>query len=440
MNPVTATAAPVTEPASLARIRRAAWDRYRELSFPGRKSEEWRYTDLRGQALDTLRFAGPEAGGLAGVVPLDDTSAEAALARVRSILGRSRDRAGVVVQLANRIIHMELDPYLAARGVVLCSLAEAASTGGLLENTLLKETPGEAEEKLWALHLAAFSGGYFLQVPPGVEIDAPVHAFRIVEGTGEIQSTHSVISAERESQVTVIDEFLSECDRASDCVSLHGATVLAQAGAAARYVAIQRFGQGVRHFGMQHVATARDGRTVTFNAGLGSDLARLDARSRLDGPGSNSQMLGLWVGDGEQHFDHHTLQHHAASHAGSDLLFKGALTDKSRGVFRGLIRVDKNAQLTDAYQTNRNLLLSPDASAVALPNLEIEADDVRCSHGATIGQVDEDQMFYLTSRGLTRSQAERLLVFGFLDEVLSRLPVAGVRDRVSAAIVEKINL
>ena len=151
-------------------------------------------------------------------------------------------------------------------------------------------------------------------------------------------------------------------------------------------------------------------------------------------------MLALWFGDSEQHFDHHTLQHHAAPHAHSDLLFKGALTDEASSVFRGMIRVDEGAQLTDAYQTNRNLLLSEGSHATALPNLEIEADDVRCSHGATIGQVEHGQLFYLMSRGLTKQQAERLLVFGFFEEVLGRLPMVGVRQRVREAIEGKIGL
>jgi Fe-S cluster assembly protein SufD len=149
-------------------------------------------------------------------------------------------------------------------------------------------------------------------------------------------------------------------------------------------------------------------------------------------------MLALWFGDRDQHFDYQTVQHHAAPHAHSDLLYKGALTESADSVFRGLIRVDPGAQLTDAYQTNRNLLLSEDSHATALPNLEIQADDVRCSHGATVGQVDENMLFYLMSRGLSRQQAERLLVFGFFDEVLKRIPVAGVRKRIGEAIEEKI--
>src|SRR5690606_14415087 len=158
------------------------------------------------------------------------------------------------------------------------------------------------------------------------------------------------------------------------------------------------------------------------------------------GPGAESNMLGLYFGDGDQHFDHNTSQDHVAPAARSDLLYKGALDGASRSVFRGVIRVFKGAQQTDAYQTNRNLLLSDRARADSLPNLEINADDVKCSHGATVGQLDEDTLFYLMSRGLSRGQAERLVVTGFLGEVMQRMPLGGVAEKVSRVIEEKLRL
>jgi Fe-S cluster assembly protein SufD len=167
---------------------------------------------------------------------------------------------------------------------------------------------------------------------------------------------------------------------------------------------------------------------------LGGDLARVDLQAWLDGPGARSDMLGLYFGEADQHFDHNTRQDHKAAHAESDLLYKGALYDASRAVFRGIIRVHPGAQQTDAYQTNRNLLLSENARADSLPNLEIEADDVRCSHGATIGPADELQLFYLRSRGLPRETAERMLVAGFFEEVLTRIPSAALRDEIRDAV------
>ena len=418
-----------SEPAAMEAARTAAWERFVALPWPTRKSEEWRYTDLSQVPFDALT---PVAAEPATSEPLS--------ADVRDVLGRSGERAGVVVLRDGRVAHLDLEPEAVRAGVVLCTLRQAAAEHPeLLRRTLFEAHTGPAEEKLWALHVAVLGGGYFLFVPCGVEMPAPVHAFHVVERAGTLSSAHSLVHAEPGARAAVIDEFLSH-DLEGEAVSLHGATISGEGGAAVEYVALQRFGRGVKRFSTQHVLAGRDARVVTFNVALGGDLSRADVTSRLAGTGSESEMLALWFGDSSQHFDHHTLQHHAAPHAHSDLLFKGALTDEGSSVFRGLIRVDKGAQLTDAYQTNRNLLLSEGSQASALPNLEIEADDVRCSHGATIGQVEAGQLFYLMSRGLTRRQAERLLVFGFFDEVLARLPMEGVRARVREAIEEKIGL
>jgi Fe-S cluster assembly protein SufD len=244
---------------------------------------------------------------------------------------------------------------------------------------------------------------------------------------------------ERGAEVTVIDEYMSD-DLDEGSLSLNGVEVFGGEGALVNYLGLQRFGSGVQHFTMQHANTPKDCTLNSFNVTIGADLSRCDITSHLLGEGSDSEMLAVWFGDGDQHFDYHTLQHHAAPSARSDLLFKGALAGSAESIFRGLIRVDVGAQLTDAYQTNRNLLLSAESQATTLPSLEIAADDVKCSHGASVGQVDEHQLFYLTSRGLTRAQAERLLVFGFFGEVLARMPVESVRERMTDAIERKIDI
>jgi Fe-S cluster assembly protein SufD len=424
----------INEPDLLAERRRAAWDRYRELPAPTRRSEEWRYTDLSRLALDSFRPSTPTEQG-AVQVPYEELPAE-----IRDLIEHSHGRAGVFVQRNGACIHHHLEPDLAERGVVLASLTEAASSHPeLLGEHLFGEEVAEAEAKLWSLHAAFLTGGYLLYVPKNVEVELPLHVFRIVDDAASLVSVHSLVVAEPGAVVTCIDEYLSP-DLEEPMLSLAGAEIVGQASADIHYVSLQRYGRGVQHFGIQHVTAHRDTVVNGFNVTLGGDLTRADVSSWLRGPGSESEMLALWFGDRDQHIDHHTLQHHVAPHARSDLLYKGALTDEARSVFRGLIRVNPGAQLTDAYQTNRNLLLSETSNATALPNLEIEADDVRCSHGATIGQVEERQMFYLMSRGLTKEQAERLLVIGFFDEVLSRLPVEGVRVRVREAIERKLGL
>ena len=214
--------------------------------------------------------------------------------------------------------------------------------------------------------------------------------------------------------------------------------IIAGEGSSVRYTLVQDFGRHVFHYQAVRVFAQKDARVQTLLATLGSGTARSDVETDLQSEGAHSEMLGIYLADSDQHFDHNTYQLHQAPHAGSDLLYKGALKDRSRSVFRGMIRVMPGAQATDAYQTNRNLLLSEDAHADSLPNLEIEADDVRCSHGATIGQQDEKQLFYLMSRGLTRDQAEKLIVYGFFEEVLSRVPVQWLHDRLSRVIERKL--
>ena len=205
-----------------------------------------------------------------------------------------------------------------------------------------------------------------------------------------------------------------------------------------QYVSVQRLGRGGFYQSAQRTLADRDAKIDTLNVGLGASVSRVDLNARLLGPGASSEMLGLYFGDSDQHFDFNTSQDHLEPNTASDLLYKGALDGVSRAVFRGIIRVHPGAQRTDAYQTNRNLLLSAGARADSLPNLEIEADDVRCSHGATVGHLDEEAKFYLMSRGLDGVQAERLVVLGFLREVLERLPLGGVVDKVTRVIEEKL--
>lgn len=420
------------EPRELAERRETAWETYRATPMPTRGTEEWRYTDP-GE-LDPESFT-PLAPDAPRSITLEELPAV-----VRDALASDSQRSGVAVQLDGGFAYRSIDPELEERGVVFAPIREVASTHpDLIAEHLFASAVSDSEKKLWTLHIAMLSDGYVLHVPRGVALPHPVHVFHHVERAGALVSTHSLILAGADADVTVIDEYVSP-DLEEPTLSLAGIEIFGSAGSTVRYLSLQRFGSGVRHFAMQHATTQRDTKLSGCNVSLGADLARTDVTSHLEGSGSDSEMLALWFGDEHQHFDHHTVQHHAAPSARSDLLYKGALTGSARSVFRGLIRVDPGAQLTDAYQTNRNLLLSKESTATTLPNLEIEADDVRCSHGATVGQVDETQLFYLMSRGLSRHQAERLLVFGFFHEVLERIPVVGVRERIRESIEEKIGI
>ena len=414
-----------TGPEWMAERRREAWALYEDLPFPSVRSEEWRYTDV-GQklTLEDLEMA----TGAEGPLP----------AGLRDAMDQDRESSGRITEVDGVVRTVELSPGLAEQGVVLMSLAEASAQGStLVQQLLATEAVPASDGKFEALNAALWTDGVLLYVPKGVRLDQPVRLSRWVSRGGTAVISRILIVAEPGSQVSFVDEILSPNLEAQSFV--HTAVeVFARQAAQVQYVSLQRMGPGGFYMASQRTLAERDSTLDTLNVGLGASVGRVDLNARLLGPGANSDMLGLYFGDGDQHFDFNTSQDHVAPNAHSDLLYKGALDGASRGVFRGIIRVHKGAQGTDAYQTNRNLLLSDQAVADSLPNLEIEADDVRCSHGATIGQLDAEALFYLMSRGLGREQAERLVVLGFLGEVLSRLPLGGVVEKVTRAIEGKL--
>ena len=412
------------EPEWLKQRRLDAWSVYEDLDLPTTKLEEWRYTEISRFRLNDVRLAEPDASA--------DVPAGA-----RAMLEGKR-AAGRVLQVGASIAQIELDEALAEKGVLLMDLATAAREHPeLIEKHLATEAVPAAAGKFAALNAALWTAGVFLYIPRGVRIEEPIRVARWIDEAGIAVFPRTLIIADEGSHVAYVDEFGSpDLDGAS--LSCGAVEVFARDGADVQYVALQRWGKGVRHLSVQRTIAGRDSNLDSLVVNLGASVARVDLAARLEGPGSRSDMLGLYFATEDQHFDHNTRQDHVVPNATSDLLYKGALYDEAKTVFRGIIRVHPNAQRTDAYQTNRNVLLSPDAEAISLPNLEIEADDVRCSHGATVGQLEEEELFYLMSRGLTRKQAERLVIFGFFGEVLERLPLPGVVEELREAIEERI--
>ncbi len=418
------------EPVWLRERRLHAWDVYERTPTPTTKSEEWRYTDLGTKLhLNELRLFLPQP---------HSESPEQYPSRVRETMGEDRPASGHLVEVDGAIVHTDLSEELETLGVRLTSLREAVrSWPELLERHLATEAVPPEEGKLQALNAALWTDGILLYVPRGLHLEIPIRVTRWLSHPGVALFSRTLIIAEPESRVSYVDEILSE-DFAAQTLFSSAVEVIARDGAQVQYVSLQRMGRGAFHQSSQRTLAYRDSTLDTLNVNLGASVARVDLNARLLGPGANSDMLGLYFADDAQHFDHCTSQDHIAPHTTSDLLYKGALDGTSRAVFRGIIKVHKGAQRTDAYQTNRNLLLSDGARADSLPNLEIEADDVRCSHGATVGQLDQDALFYLMSRGLSRGQAERLVVMGFLGEVMSRLPLGGVVEKVTHAIEDKL--
>jgi Fe-S cluster assembly protein SufD len=418
------------EPGWLRERRAHAWDVYERTPMPTTKLEEWRYTDLKKK----LDLGSLKLGDAAP--PPDDR--EAWPERLREAMAADREASGHIVLIDGHVVHADVSAELAKQGVVLGSLHDAVGEhGALLEEHLATDAVPAEEGKFAALNAALWSDGVFLYVPRGVRLDAPVRVTRWLTEAGAAYLSRVLILAERESRVSYVDEMLSDDFEAQTLASM-AVEVIARDGAQVQYVAVQRLGTGAFYQSVQRTLAGRDATLDTLNVALGASVTRVDLNARLLGPGANSDMLGLYFGDGSQHFDFNTSQDHVRPNTSSDLLYKGALDGSSRAVFRGIIRVHPGAQKTDAYQTNRNLLLSPHARADSLPNLEIEADDVKCSHGATVGELDAEARFYLMSRGLDRVQAERLVVLGFLGEVLARLPLGGVVEKVTRVIEEKL--
>jgi Fe-S cluster assembly protein SufD len=286
--------------------------------------------------------------------------------------------------------------------------------------------------KFTALHGAFRTGGTFLFVPPGVTVEAPLQTVTYLDEDGAAVFPHTLVVVGEGAEVTFIDRYHGpDLARALSV----GIVELAVGPAArVRYASIQEWGDGVVHLGIQRARVERDAEFRSLAIGFGAALARAETEAILEGRGAYSEMLGIFFADGSQHFDHRTEQDHVAPDCTSDLLYKGALRDRSRGVYSGWVHVRPGAQKTDAMQTSRNIILSEEAFARAIPNLEIEANDVRCGHAASVGPVEEEQLFYLESRGIPRAEAEKLIVFGFFNEVLDRITLEQVRAHAEDSI------
>jgi Fe-S cluster assembly protein SufD len=293
------------------------------------------------------------------------------------------------------------------------------------------------EEKFAAHNAAVWEHGLLVHVPKGLVLRQPLYV-RIVNSVEEgALFWRLLVVAEEGSRVSLIEEY------ASARPNLHAysnavAELFVEQAAKFEYVSIQNLSRETWHFATHHARVERDAELDWVAGGFGSKKGKIRIQNDLNGPGATSRVTGAYFADGDQHLDYDTFQEHIAPSTESDFAFKGALRETARAVWRGMIRVEPDAQKTNAYQENRNLLLSPDAHADSIPGLEIMANDVRCTHGATLGRIDAVQLFYLMSRGLSRAEAERLIVRGFFQDVLDRIDLEPVRDALGAALESRI--
>ncbi|MCU1461407.1 MAG: FeS assembly protein SufD [Acidimicrobiales bacterium] len=397
------------------RARRAgAAERFATTPLPTDAEEVWRYSRVAELELDDFS---PRAGSGAVAVP----------ANVQQTIDATGPWSGVAVAIDGRLVSIALDDDLAGKGVII-------RTAGDADEDTVGRVAVVGVDAFTELN-AAWSAPVVVQVPAGVVVERPLLLVHWLGTDGVAAFPHTTVVGGANSEVTVV-----EYHGSADVHAFVDPVVELDVGDAARmrYLNLQDLGDRVWQIGYQASRVGRDASLLSAVVALGGDYARVRTDSRLAGKGGSASLMALYFGDGGQMHDFRTMQDHAAPNTTSDLLFKGAVADHSRSVYTGLIRVAKEAVGTNAFQTNRNLVLSEGASAESVPNLEIETNQVQCSHASAVGPIDEEQRFYLESRGVPTEVADRLIVLGFFGEVLERLPVRALTARLREAVADKL--
>ncbi len=418
---------PEFEDERIQQYHQSAWESYQSQPFPSIQDEPWRRTDIR--ELRAEKFSLPTDSNDIQFPPkhlLDDT-----------ITGENR--AGQIISGMGKPV-VSLDANLAEKGVIFTDFQTAEKESPDLLEKILGKIVSPNEDKFTALAAALASDGVFLYVPKNIIIENPFHSLYWGAGDKKAFMNHLIVWVEDGAQVTFIHESASPQIQGVSQLFHNGIVeILIGRNAQLNFVELQSWGKNVWSFTRERARVMRDGRLEWIFGAMGTHLTKNFSDIDLMEPGAIGRMSGFYFTSGTQHLDHDTQQNHFAPNTTSDLLYKGALIDSSRSVWQGMIYVAPGAIGTDGYQANRNLILSKQARADSIPGLEILADDVRCTHGATVGKIDEDQLFYLRSRGIPEREAEQLIVMGFFTPIMERIPFDGVRERFVNAIREKMN-
>ncbi|MFO7584861.1 MAG: Fe-S cluster assembly protein SufD [Anaerolineales bacterium] len=411
---------------ALTEYRTRAFAAYTRTKMPTTSEEAWRRTDLRFFPADAFRL--PKDGEYQDLpaVPED---------LLAPLVG---DKHGGQIVLTPGGVSVELDEKLSKKGVIFTDLKTAEREHPDLLQKMIAKTVSPEEGKFAALAGAFSQNGVVLYVPKGVEVEEPFHSVLWGPGENLAHLSHILVLIDEGASATFVHESASPTERGLN--SMHAGLVEIQVlqGANLKFVELQSWGKHVWNFSHERVRVERDANLDWIFGAIGSRLTKNFSELDLAGQGAVGRMSGFYFTEANQHLDHDTQQNHLAPNTSSDLLFKGALKGKSRSVWQGMIYVAPSAQKTDGYQANRNLVLDDQARADSIPGLEILADDVRCTHGATVGKLEEEPLFYLESRGIPRKDAARLVVEGFFDPIMQRIPFEGVRERFQQAILEKM--
>lgn len=404
--------------------QRAAWTKFESLPYPNRKDQPWRFSNVN--ALDLSSYVSG--------APLSPAQREEVLELSTGL----QEVAGRLIFADDHLLRRDpLPQKLLNSGVILKPLERALSEHeDLFRRHFMAQPAALGSAKFAALHEAFVRSGTFVYVPRGVEVELPIEIFHWLHSADAAIFPHTLLIADELSKVTVIEHFRS-AHRERPGFSCGVNDLVVGRGAKVNYVCAQNWNEKTLAIQINATTAEREASALSLNIHLGSAYSRFESLSRLTGEGARSDLLAVSVAQNAQEFDARTLQDHMSPHTTSDLLYKNALNDRARSTFGGLIRVEPHAHFTDAYQTVRNLLMSDDAEANSMPGLEILADNVKCSHGATSGQIGEDEMFYLLSRGIPAPVAKQLLVSGFLNEVVDRLDHPAITDLMHGLIEDK---
>ena len=411
------------EPAWLTELRRKALARHAELSWPHTSDDIWRRTDV--SLLDPMRGFAPATPALHERLPLS----EAQLAALTKPLGDEQ----LLVRASGAWLTEERP-----QGIVIEELTQAArDRAEPIRQAIEADGLSLAEQKLSSLNTAFHHDDVVIQVPANFSGTQPIRLVHLFSaGPKQAIFPMTVITVGAGSSLTLIDEYVSIEPAASTEAHLVNGRIelVIEPHAKVHYVRLQRWGEHAREFLLQRATLAQGSSLTMANINLGAALSKAHLVTKFTGPDASSQLYGFVFGHHQQHIDQHTLQDHQAPHTTSDLQFRAALQDESRMIYTGLIRIAKQAQQTNAYQANHNLLLSRTAQAETIPMLEILADDVQCKHGASIGPIDEEQTFYLMTRGVPRETAERLIVMGFIEPIMQQVPFEPLQERLRQEI------
>ena len=419
---VRALSARRNEPEWMLAFRLAAWQTFLSIPMPTDKDEAWRRTRLTG--FDLANFT-PNAVGSASAQVASDIQHE---------LDEMKTAASIVFQ-DGEAIYQDDEAGVAAQGVIFSDLRVAVRDhADLVQKHFMTKVVTPDQNKFAALHAALWDSGAFIYVPKNTKVELPLQIILNAAANGTGSFHHTLIVVEEGAEVTVVDDLLGGKD------GLQSAVVELWQGdnSIVRYMNLQDFDHSNWNFLTGRAAMQRNADLRWIQVSWGSRVTKAFLDVDLMGQGGHAELLGIYFPTGRQHIDHQTLQIHRAPNCFSDLLFNGALKDRARSVYMGVIKVFPHAQKTDAYQRNGNLILDATARADSIPGLEIEADDVRCTHGATAAQVEEEYVFYLMARGLSRPQAEHMIVQGFFQAVLDRVPVESVVHKLERVIERKI--